>query len=243
MTHLSTRERDLALTVLAMSVSVLPVEVTLWPQTSTDKAPSWQFSMNSSVILILKSWNQKDQSLYVKTKLSRTWKIQGQCFCCKHNQFCIIRTPFHVILTFLCWNLTVTVSPMEFCRSNISGLTWGGTTTDSSWPQNVYWQNTKFDMAEGRPLAERMVSWNVILNVSNFYMWCTCVVIWIRLNFSMIGGKFHHLKIILKKKKIVQKLFLMPWTAFETYPDNHWSPCWQSRVCFLNVLSCIAITF
>lgn len=57
--YLSVRERVLALTVLAMSVSLLPVVVTLCPQTSIDRAPSWQFSINSSVKLILKSFRKK----------------------------------------------------------------------------------------------------------------------------------------------------------------------------------------
>lgn len=70
----------------------------------------------------------------------------------------IIQKSVYITLTFLCWNLTVTVSPVEFWRSTMSGLIWGGTTTESSWPQNVYWQNTKLDMDEGRPLAERIVN-------------------------------------------------------------------------------------
>lgn len=66
--YLSVRERVLALTVLAMSVSLLPVEVTLCPQTSIDRAPSWQFSINSSVKLILKSFTKKN-NMYKNPKL------------------------------------------------------------------------------------------------------------------------------------------------------------------------------
>lgn len=44
----------------------------------------------------------------------------------------IIQKSVYTTLTFLCWNLTVTVSPVEFWRSTMSGLIWGGTTTESS---------------------------------------------------------------------------------------------------------------
>lgn len=45
---------------------------------------------------------------------------------------CIIQMSVCTTLTFLCWNLTITVSPVEFWRSTMSGLIWGGTTTESS---------------------------------------------------------------------------------------------------------------
>lgn len=182
--YLSVRERVLALTVLAMSVSLLPVVVTLCPQTSIDRAPSWQFSINSSVKLILKSFRKKNnmhknpklhESLNL-LKIHQKSKTYQSCTCQKIHQFikniyvllffftskCIIQMSVCTTLTFLCWNLTITVSPVEFWRSTMSGLIWGGTTTESSWPQNVYWQNTKLDMEEGRPLAERIVNYNEI---------------------------------------------------------------------------------
>ena len=45
-------------------------------------------------------------------------------------------------------------SPVSECIS-------GGTTMDSSNPQNVYWQNTKWHRAGGRPLASWMRIWNM----------------------------------------------------------------------------------
>lgn len=181
--YLSVRERVLALTVLAMSVSLLPVEVTLCPQTSIDRAPSWQFSINSSVKLILKSFRKKN-NMYKNPKLheslcSRYTRKAKPINLAPVRKFtsllkniyvllffftskCIIQMSVCTTLTFLCWNLTITVSPVEFWRSTMSGLIWGGTTTESSWPQNVYWQNTKLDMEEGRPLAERIVNYNEI---------------------------------------------------------------------------------
>lgn len=46
--------------------------------------------------------------------------------------FSFIQKSVYSTLTFLCWNLTITVSPVEFWRSTMSGLIWGGTTTESS---------------------------------------------------------------------------------------------------------------
>lgn len=73
-------------------------------------------------------------------------KTYQSCICQRIHQFikniyvllffftskCIIQMSVCTTLTFLCWNLTITVSPVEFWRSTMSGLIWGGTTTESS---------------------------------------------------------------------------------------------------------------
>lgn len=104
--YLSVRERVLALTVLAMSVSLLPVVVTLCPQTSIDRAPSWQFSINSSVKLILKSFRKKNnmhknpkfhESLC--SRYTRKEKTYQSCTCQKIHQF--IKNIFVLLFFFL----------------------------------------------------------------------------------------------------------------------------------------------
>merc|ERR1719309_610502 len=75
------------------------------------------------------------------------------------------------VISRLWSNLKLAESSSSFRRPRprpglMSGLTTGGTTVRSGSPQNMYWQNTKWDREGGRPAEPLIVTLQVIEELS-----------------------------------------------------------------------------